>query len=68
MENQRQYSHGLLYSVAPENFSTLHLHDEDGMEEFDWEAYKTELEGESPVRLMLNLLKRIAAIFGIGKV
>lgn len=33
-----QFSPGLLYSVAPENFSELHLQDEDNTDGFEWQA------------------------------
>ena len=59
MKNHQQYSHGLLYSVAPENISALRLLDEDGHDEFDWEAY--ELEDSSYVRDALNFMRRIVA-------
>lgn len=61
MEKQQSYSHGLLYSVAPENFSTLHLHDNDSKDAFDWEAYEAEYRGDSFMRIVLNLLRTTAA-------
>lgn len=67
MNTQQSYSHGLLYSVAPDDFSTLHLLDEYGKDEFDWEAYKTEHEGESFVRVVLNFLRTTAVMWGIIK-
>ena len=57
MKNQQSYSHGLLYSVAPMDFSELHLHEEDGKDEFDWEAYESQLAGDSFVQAVLNFLK-----------
>jgi hypothetical protein len=40
----QQFSPGLLYSVAPEDFSELHLQDEDAKaDKFEWE------EQESPL-------------------
>ena len=36
MNNQQSYSPGLLYSVEPEDLSTLHLNDDNVMNEFDW--------------------------------
>jgi hypothetical protein len=67
MEQQQSYSHGLLYSVAPENFSALRLHDEDGKDEFDWEAYENENKGDSFARIVLNFLKATAVSWGIIK-
>ncbi len=33
---EQQFSPGLLYSVSPENFSELHLQDEEKTEGFEW--------------------------------
>ena len=67
MEKQQSYSHGLLYSVAPDSFSSLHLNDEVGMDEFDWEAYEAEYKGDSLAKIVLNFLKTTAVIWGIIK-
>lgn len=58
MEKQQSFSHGLLYSVAPENFSALHLHEKDRLDEFDWQAYESQLVGDSFAQSILGLLKR----------
>ena len=60
MEKQQTYSHGLLYSVAPYNFHFLHLHDNDGRDKFDWEAYKTQFERESFSQFVLNFMRKTA--------
>ena len=39
MKNQQSYSHGLLYAVAPNSLSSLHLNDDKKKDTFDWEAY-----------------------------
>ena len=39
----QQFSPGLLYSVAPENLSTLHLLDEENVDAFEWEQPKSRL-------------------------
>jgi hypothetical protein len=68
MKNQQSYSHGLLYSVAPDNFSALHLHDEEAKkDEFDWEAYESEIAGDTLVQIVLNFLKTTAVSWGIIK-
>lgn len=41
---EQQFSPGLLYSVAPENFSELHLQDEVKIEPFEWEQQKSTLD------------------------
>ncbi len=62
MEQQQQFSPGLLYSVAPENFSELHLHDEARVDGFEWE------DEESPfVQAILSFLKTTAAKWGVAK-
>ena len=38
MAMQQPFSHGLLYSVAPEDFPRLHLRDEDEQDGFAWET------------------------------
>jgi len=67
MEKQQAYSSGLLYSVAPDSFSSLHLQDHDGKDEFDWEAYETELSADSLVQVILSFLKTTAASWNIFK-
>lgn len=57
MEKQQSFSHGLLYSVAPESFSALHLNDESKLDTFDWEAYESQLAGDSFAQVFLNWLK-----------
>lgn len=57
MKNQQSFSHGLLYSVAPENFSALHLKDEDGHGEFDWLANEFPRDRSSFAQAILDLLK-----------
>jgi hypothetical protein len=67
MEKQKSYSHGLLYSVTPESFSSLHLHDEADKDGFDWEAYEAEYAGDSLVTIVLDFLKTTAVSWGIIK-
>ena len=67
MNNQQAYSHGLLYSVAPDNLSSLHLNDEIGKDSFDWEAYETEYKGDSLVQIVFSFLKTTAVSWGIIK-
>ena len=63
MKKQQSYSHGLLFSIAPENIASLHLNDEYGKDDFDWEAYK----GDSLARIVLNFLKTTAVNCGLIK-
>ena len=68
MKNQQTYSHGLLYSVAPDNLSSLHLIDEDNKKDtFDWEAYEAEYKGASLTQIVISFLKTTAVLWGIIK-
>jgi len=67
MEQQQSFSHGLLYSVAPENFSELHLHEKGALDEFDWEAYESQFEDDSFVQIVFGFLKITAEKWGIAK-
>ncbi len=53
---EQSFSHGLLYSVAPENLSELHLLDENTANEFEWEKQESLLG--SLLRLALVFLKQ----------
>jgi hypothetical protein len=50
---QQSYSHGLLYSVAPENLSSLHLNENDKPDGFNWGAN----ESDSFMHGAINFLK-----------
>jgi hypothetical protein len=67
MEHQQSYSHGLLYSVAPEDFSQLHLNDESRLDELDWDEYGSQSRKESFAAAVLSLLKKTAAKWGLDK-
>lgn len=67
MEQQQSFSHGLLYSVSPEDFSNLHLHDEADSDGFDWEGYESQYSGESFTLVVLSLLKITAVKWGLSK-
>jgi hypothetical protein len=67
MKNQQTYSHGLLYSVAPDNFSSLRLKEESGKDEFDWEAFEADYRGDSFTQIVLGFLKTTAVNWGIIK-
>jgi len=55
MKNQHSISHGLLYSVAPDSFSSLHLRD-DSADEFDWGTS----ESGSFLQVVFNFIKTAA--------
>jgi len=58
MDEQKPFSHGLLYSVPPENFSSLHLQDEERMGEFEWSEFKTVFSITKISERLASLLKR----------
>jgi hypothetical protein len=62
---QQLYSHGLLYSVAPESFSNLHLHDDADVDGFDWEEHESDNSGDSFTHVVFSLLKITAAKWGL---
>lgn len=59
MEQQQLFSPGLLYSVAPENFSELHLHDEVKEDAFEWEEHESAIC--SLMQTVLSFFKKPAA-------
>jgi hypothetical protein len=67
MEQQQAFSPGLLYSVAPENFSELHLAGEAGHDEFDWEEYEAQRAGDSLTQIALSFLKITAVKWGLSR-
>lgn len=52
MENQKHFSHGLLYSIPPEDLSSLHLQDEETTGGFEWREFGT-------IFSVLPILKRL---------
>jgi hypothetical protein len=56
MEQRKAFSHGLLYSVPPQNFSSLHLKEEGSEDEFAWGEFKSNFSVKLIVRGILTLL------------
>jgi hypothetical protein len=67
MEQQQSFSHGLLYSVSPENFSKLHLHDDADLDGFDWDEYESQYAGATFAQVVLSFLKVTATKWGLAK-
>jgi hypothetical protein len=65
MHKHQSYSYGLLYSIAPSSFRSLHLLEYEGKDSFDWQAYKIQYGNETLPVALLNLLKATAEILGI---
>lgn len=60
MKNQQSYSHGLLFSVEPEDISTLHLIDEKSHNDFSWPKYRASPEDRRMFQFALDFLKTLS--------
>jgi len=61
MDKRQTFPIGLLYSVAPDQFEHLHIHDDPIWDEFGWED-STKLDGgESLASNVLGFLKGFGA-------
>jgi len=67
MKTQQYYSHGLLYSVEPNDFASLHLNDDQNKDKFNWEAYESDYSGETFFKAVLSLVKTTAVGWGLIK-
>lgn len=67
MEKQKPFSHGLLYSVPPENFSSLHLQDEGTAGEFEWSEFGAKFSFASIARRLFSFLKQACVAGTISK-
>jgi hypothetical protein len=67
MEQPQSFSHGLLYSISPMNFSSLHLQKEEKTDGFDWEAHESEFPSVSISEVVFSFLRKTAAACGIAK-
>lgn len=66
MEQRKVFSHGLLYSMPPQNLFSLHLKEEKDQDGFEWERNKLNFSGKSIARSVLSFLKRaVSAVGGI---
>ena len=60
MQIHQPVAHGLLYSVAPQDFAKLNLSDSSIHDEFDWEEYESEYAEESLANNVIAFLKEVA--------
>ena len=67
MESHQSFSPGLLYSVAPQNFSQLHLHDDSELDDFNWEEYEAQFGEASFTQVVVSFLIITANKWGITK-
>lgn len=58
MKGEKPFSHGLLYSVPPENFSSLHLQDEGTTGEFEWGEFRSIFSFTTVKEWLISLLKK----------
>jgi hypothetical protein len=67
MKVQQNYSHGLLYSIEPNDFASLHINDDESKDKFNWEAYDADYANESFAMAFLGFLKTTAINWGLIK-
>jgi hypothetical protein len=65
MEHPQSFSPGLLYSVAPEDLSQLHLNDESNLDQLDWNENRTQAGNGTYVEAVFTFLKLTAAKWGL---
>lgn len=61
MQIHQHVSHGLLYSIAPQDIEQLRLSESAVHDEFDWEEYEAEISGGSLASNVLDFLKEVAS-------
>jgi len=67
MEQQQSFSHGLLYSVAPESLSELHIDADARHDEFDWDEHEAQYGHDSFTQIVVSFLKVTAVKWGLAK-
>ena len=59
MQIHQPIAHGLLYSVAPQDFGQMHLSDQSSHDDFEWEEYESEYAEETLANNVIAFLKEI---------
>jgi len=67
MEQKNSFSPGLLYSISPGSFPSLHLQDEEDKNGFVWKAHEAQYHAESISHVILTLLKKTAVHWKLPK-
>jgi hypothetical protein len=67
MEHPRAYSHGLLYSISSQDLPSLHLQDDERNDEFDWNTHESRKPRNTISQVLVALLKKTAAHWGIRR-
>jgi hypothetical protein len=64
MEQQKSFSHGLLYSVPPQNLSSLHLNGDESRDGFEWKELKSNISCIRIARYIFSILGKAASAMG----
>ena len=67
MEHPQVFSHGLLYSISPQDISSLHLQEGGRNDQFDWNSNGRRHPGNTISLALIALLKKTAAHWGPGR-
>jgi len=65
MEHHQVFSHGLLYSISPQDIPSLHLQESDRNDQFDWDSNGRQHLGNTISQALIALLKKTAAHWGL---
>jgi hypothetical protein len=65
MEHPQVFSHGLLYSISPQDIPSLHLQEGDRNDQFDWDSKERQHPGNTISQTLIALLKETAAHWGL---
>ncbi len=60
MQIHQPVAHGLLYSVAPQDFAKLNLSEQSIHDEFDWGEYESQYAEESLANNVVAFLRDVA--------
>ena len=60
MQIHQHVSHGLLYSLAPQDIEQMRLSDNAVHDEFDWEEYESEYADESLAHNVIDFLREFS--------
>lgn len=67
MEHPQVFSHGLLYSISPQDIPSLHLQEGDRNDPFDWNSNGRQRPRNAISQALIALLKKTAAHWGLVK-
>ncbi len=67
MEHPQLFSHGLLYSVSPQDLPSLHLQQDERKDDFDWDSHESRHRRNTISQVLVALLKKTAAHWGLAR-